>query len=126
MSRRVLIFDDDLVAHPDFLGPTFAGLERRHGPIALRYRAHADEALAEIADFQPDLVLMDFQMGPHLDGGAATRLIRSRHDALALPVVGISSDSRFNRLILQAGANDACPKMALPQQLGALVGALWS
>jgi CheY-like chemotaxis protein len=121
---RVLIFDDDLVRHPEFLGSVVAGLSSRAGAphYDLRYRAHADDAVDDVTTFRPHLVLMDFQMGPtHADGASATRELREHFDHDALPILAISSDARFNHRILQAGATEACVKMALPVELGELL-----
>lgn len=121
---RVLIFDDDLVRHPEFLGSVVVGLSSRPGlpHFDLRYRAHADDALDDIAVFRPDLVLMDYQMGAtHSDGATATRAIRAAFDHYVLPILAISSDARFNHRILLAGATEACVKMALPVELPELL-----
>jgi DNA-binding NarL/FixJ family response regulator len=117
---RVLVFDDDLVHHPNFLAPTFSGLEHRAAGafrIESHYRAHADHAIAEVVALTPTLVFMDFQMRGHGDGHLATAALRQRWDHGALPILGISSDARLNRLLLMAGATDSCPKMALPDEL---------
>jgi CheY-like chemotaxis protein len=121
---RVLVFDDDLVRHPEFLAPIVAGLSARPGGhhYELRYRAHADDAVEDVQTYRPHLVLMDFQMGPaHADGATATRSLREHLDHDALPILAISSDARFNHRILQAGATEACVKMALPVELPELL-----
>ena len=106
----VLIFDDDLVHHPDFLG----GL-----PGRFVYRPHADEAEDDVAAHDPDLVFMDFAMGALRNGVDAVRALRLRWPELA--IVGISSDARMNRLMLEAGATVAVVKMALPEEFRIVV-----
>ena len=102
----VLVFDDDLIAHPDFLGNHSARFV---------YRPNADDAINDVLAIGPDLVLMDFSMGGAHDGAEAVRRLRARF--ATLPIVAISSDSRRNRVMIEAGASDGVPKMALPEQL---------
>jgi|GEM_PF-1078668 len=124
---RVLIFDDDLVINPEFLAPSFDDLNAS-GAIAYEvvYRGHADDAVDDVAEVDADIVFMDFQMGRHDDGATAVRALREVFDHETLPILAISSDSRFNQLMLAAGATEGCVKMALPQHLGALMTLLLS
>jgi DNA-binding NarL/FixJ family response regulator len=119
-SVHLLVFDDDLVHRPEFLAPSLAGLSTRlSGEVAFlsRYRPHADFALSDLRSLAPDMVLMDFHMGPHADGVTAVRAIRAHHPAERLPILAISSEARMNRAMLAAGACEACVKMALPESL---------
>lgn len=109
---KVLVFDDDLVSHPSFLGAA-AGPGGRE--VELVYRPNADDAIADVLAVGPALVLMDFSMGTSVDGAAAVRTLRARFPEL--PIVGISSDARMNRIMIEAGAIDGVPKMALPENL---------
>ena len=108
----ILVFDDDLVNHPDFLG---------HLPARFVYRANADEALADVAEVRPDCVLMDFSMNARLSGAEATRQLRACYTHEALPIIAISSDTRLNQKIRIAGATDGIAKMALPMQFDHVV-----
>jgi len=102
----VLVFDDDLIGNPDFLGVHAA---------RFIYRANADNAVADVLAVMPDLVFMDFSMGSQIDGATAVRLLRAAF--ASLPIVAISSDSRRNRVMIEVGADDGVPKMALAEQL---------
>ncbi len=102
----VLVFDDDLIVNPDFLGVHAARFV---------YRANADNAVADVLEVMPDLVFMDFSMGTQIDGATAVRLLRAAF--ASLPIVAISSDSRRNRVMIEVGADDGVPKMALAEQL---------
>lgn len=114
---RILVFDDDLVSRPDFLG---------HLPAEFVYRPHADLAVEDVAEVRPDMVFMDFSMGTAVDGVRATKALREVHSEGALPIVAISSDNRMNRLMLGAGATEGVPKMALPEHFRALLHLLSS
>src|SRR5512134_1314262 len=102
----VLVFDDDLIGNPDFLGVHAARFV---------YRSNADNAIDDVLEVTPELVLMDFSMGSPIDGATAVRSLRARF--ATLPIVAISSDSRRNRVMIEAGADDGVPKMALAEQL---------
>jgi len=105
----ILVFDDDLVNHQDFLADL---------PGRFVFRAHADDAVSDVAEVKPDCVFMDFSMNARLSGAQATELLRAVHDFDALPIVAISSDTRLNRKIVMAGATYSVAKMALPDHFG--------
>ncbi|MFO0748113.1 MAG: response regulator [Myxococcota bacterium] len=109
---RILVFDDDLVSRPEFLG---------HLPAEFIYRGHADQALADVEQVMPDMVFMDFAMGTAVDGVTATQTLRRFYALEVLPIVAISSDARMNRLMLMAGATEGVPKMALPERFREIV-----
>lgn len=112
MSLRLLVFDDDLILHPEFLEGIAA---------EIHYRPNADRCLDDIQQTQPDMVLMDFSMQAQLCGLDAVELIRKHYTLEELAILAISSESRMNQLMLRAGANEACVKMALPSILPGLL-----
>lgn len=66
---------------------------------------------------RPDVVLMDLQMGPGLDGVAATRAIRARHDApRVLILTTYDTDADIVRGV-EAGASGYLLKDAPPADL---------
>lgn len=95
---RILVFDDDLVHHPSF----FDGLKAN-----FRFRGHGKDALEEVVDWGPDLVLMDYSMGSGPTGAEATASIRGGFAAGELTIVGISTSGPCNREMLRQGADDA-------------------
>jgi CheY-like chemotaxis protein len=111
----VLVFDDDLVRHPEFLGRC---------PARFVYHPHADDALAAVAAVAPDLVLMDYSMGADLSGAEAVAMLRARLEHRDLPICAISSDDRCNEHMVMAGADHAMTKMALPAHLPRLLKSL--
>lgn len=112
MSLRILVFDDDLFGHQDFL----AGL-----PGEFVYRPHADDAVAEVRAVAPDVVLMDYSMGARLTGAQAVSLLRESFAADELAIIGISSDPLLNARIVLAGADEAVVKMEAPRLLRGLL-----
>lgn len=108
----VLVFDDDLVRHPEFLEAC---------PAEFIYHADADDALTAVTAAQPDLVLMDYSMGAALSGAEAVALLRGCAQLGRVPICAISSDDRCNQHMVMAGADHAVTKMALPTHLPALL-----
>jgi CheY-like chemotaxis protein len=99
---RVLVIDDVLAAR----GERFAipGLEVAVHP-------HADDCAA-LLSARPDMVCMDFAMGPaHLDGAQAIRALRA--GGFAGRIVAMSSDPAANARMLSAGADEALEKKAM-------------
>jgi CheY-like chemotaxis protein len=116
MSRpTILVFDDDLVHHGDL----FEAL-----PARVVLRPHADRCLEDVASLVPALVLMDFSMHATLTGQQAVLRLREVHPLGTLTIVAISSDARMNRLMLEAGANDAIVKGALAENIRQILGYL--
>jgi len=109
---KILVFDDDLIHHPDFLA---------HLPADFVYRAHADDALADVLAERPDAVFMDFSMNARLSGADATEQLRAHFPHGTLPIIAISSDARLNRKMCLLGATEGVAKMALPEQFGHLL-----
>ena len=117
---HILVFDDELVHRPEFLRSPIEEVEGRHAGavgFVVTFRPHADRAVSEILALAPDVVMTDFHMGPYADGATAVRAIRAHAGVEGLPILAISSDARMNRLMLLAGATQACVKMALPDEL---------
>lgn len=108
----ILVFDDDLVHHRDL----FEAL-----PAKVVLRPHADRCLEDVASLKPHLVLMDFSMQAALTGHQAVMRLREVYPLGALTIVAISSDARMNRLMLEAGADDAIVKGALAENIRQIV-----
>lgn len=112
MTCRVLVFDDDLIAHPDFLG---------HLDADFVYRADADDAIADVEAVRPDIVLMDFSMNAKRSGAEAVQVLREHYGLDQLPIIAISSDARLNRKMCMLGATIGIVKMALPEAFNQIV-----
>ena len=82
------------------------------------------EALAAYEEHRPDIVLMDLRM-PHVDGLAATRLIRGYDPSARIIVVTDYLDDDMKAAALEAGAREYVLKQeisALPEIVSSLAG----
>ncbi|MEZ5126123.1 MAG: response regulator [Thermoleophilia bacterium] len=104
-AYTVLITDDEPDVH-DILGEylALAGFRVRHA-------YDGAEALREIADAAPDLLLLDVQM-PELDGFQTLETLKGTADGEDLPVVFVTSLDRVNLKVrgLELGAEDYITK----------------
>jgi signal transduction histidine kinase/ActR/RegA family two-component response regulator len=112
-GRRVLVADDNAI-NRHIVERLLARLGIETESVEDGRRA-VDAVLAAPQSF--DLVLMDVEM-PELDGLAATRLIRERIPAEALPIVAMTAHAmeQERRLCLEAGMNDRVTKPIDPKE----------
>jgi DNA-binding NarL/FixJ family response regulator len=96
---RVLIADD----HPVFRAGMVAVLDDLPGIEVVGQAADGDEAVAAVAEHQPDVVLMDLRM-PGVGGLEATARIRVEHPDVAVVVLTMDSDDDSVFAALRAGA----------------------
>lgn len=114
--HRVLIVEDDpsqaLFAESVLNG---AGLQARVVAVA-------NEFLGALAEFQPDLVLMDLHM-PGMDGAELTGQLRQQPAFSHIPVVFLTGDADPERQfeMLEVGADDFLTKPVRPRHLIAAV-----
>ena len=113
---RVLIVEDDESQ------ANFAGKLLQKGGLEILAITEPLGVMEAVCRFQPDLILMDLYM-PGADGIELTRMIRSRWQSAAIPVVFLSGEDNPEKklLALQAGADDFLTKPVRPQQLLATV-----
>jgi len=113
MATRILVVDDDAAIREmlsDYLGDS--GYE-----VALAEDAAA--ARAGIANFRPDVVLLDVNM-PGEDGLSLARHLREQHD---LPIIMVTAaDEVVDRVVgLEVGADDYLTKPFDPRELRARI-----
>ena len=112
MKKRILVVEDqednrqilrDLLASTDY-----EVIEAENG----------EEALAAVAKYRPDLILMDIQL-PILDGYEATRRIKADPALNSIPIIAVTSYalSGDEEKARAAGCNDFVPKPYSPRQL---------
>jgi CheY-like chemotaxis protein len=88
----------------------------------VRQAGRGEDALEQMRQFTPSLVLMDMQM-PGMDGYAVVREIRRRPEFAALPVIAVTASSMpgDREQTLVAGCTDYIAKPINPRELLQLV-----
>ena len=76
----------------------------------------ASEAINQVAQYKPDVVLMDIGL-PDLSGIDATREIKRIYPAVAVVALTIHEDEAYFFKMLEAGASGYVPKRAAPEEL---------
>lgn len=79
LHRILLIDDDELIAELATMSLQAAGL-------MVRYCSSGQQALEQVADFQPQLILLDALM-PEMDGKATYRALRTIPAAAQVPIL---------------------------------------
>jgi CheY-like chemotaxis protein len=93
--------------------------------------ADGREGLESVRNVCPDLILMDITM-PHLDGLAATRMLRQTDQCRGVPIIAVSANvsASDSAQCLAAGMNDFLPKPLdadmLLEKMGLLLGLSWT
>jgi PleD family two-component response regulator len=101
-KMKILVIDDE-PANVALLEAMLA----YNGLTAVKSILDSRLAVKTIADFEPDLILLDLMM-PYVDGFAVLETLRSDQSELFLPVVILTADSNDESKIraLRAGATD--------------------
>jgi CheY-like chemotaxis protein len=88
----------------------------------VRQAARGEEALAQIQQHQPALVLLDMQM-PGMDGYAVVRELRQQPELVRLPIIAVTANSMpgDREQTLAAGCTDYVAKPISPRHLLQLV-----
>jgi DNA-binding NarL/FixJ family response regulator len=81
------------------------------------------QALSQVEELLPDVVLMDVQM-PHLDGHAATRLIRERYPQIRVLMLSTFSSCEYISTAIQAGAQGYLLKDMPSEELAQAIRAI--
>ncbi len=100
--KKMLIADDEPAVR-EVLGEFF----QRNRSFAIVHAADGNEALTQIREFSPDLVLLDWMMPGEMDGLKVLTTIRSDprlNDTRVLMISG-DSDARGRDLCVRAGAD---------------------
>jgi DNA-binding NarL/FixJ family response regulator len=113
---RVLVVDDHAVVREGLR--TF--LELQEGIEVVGEAADGEQAVAQAAQLEPDVILMDLVM-PHLDGIGAMRELRARSSASRVIVLTSFLDDERLMPALQAGAAGYLLKDVEPAELARAV-----
>jgi DNA-binding response OmpR family regulator len=119
MQTRILIVEDD----PDIAELVARYLDKA-GFVTAR-AASGREALDAIAANPPDVLVLDVML-PHVDGLEVCRILRSKPETAALPIIMLTARAEESERIvgLELGADDYLPKPFSPGELVARVRAL--
>lgn len=116
---RVLLCDDHAVVRAGLL----ALLDSAPGIEVVAEAGTGEEALAQAARHRPDVVLMDLQLGPGMDGVTATRrLTAAAGGPRVLVLTTYDTDADVTRAI-EAGATGYLLKAERPEELFAALRA---
>lgn len=109
---RILVVDDE----PEV--GEYHGLILEEAGMTTRILSEPDAILDVLADFNPDLVLMDMYM-PRCSGHELSQLIRQIPDFLSLPIVFLSSETNKIKQVsaLRVGAEGFLTKPIQPEDL---------
>ncbi|MEU1278667.1 response regulator transcription factor [Streptomyces sp. NPDC005805] len=115
MTVRILLCDDHAVVRAGLLAllGSVAGIE------VVGEAGSGEEAVAMAAKLTPDVVLMDLQLGPGIDGVEATRRIASP-EVHVLVLTTYDTDADITRAI-EAGATGYLLKAERPEELFAAI-----
>jgi DNA-binding NarL/FixJ family response regulator len=102
---RVLVVDDSPTARRMLR----LILAERDGLDVVGEAVSAEDCLARVADFAPDVVVMDWRM-PGMDGAQATRALLARHPRVCVVGFTSSGSAETRRAFLDAGASEVFPK----------------
>lgn len=117
-ARRVLVVDDE----PKFCQVVGEFLRRRGYDVATTH--NPSEALLEIGQVEPDVILLDIMM-PGLSGLDFLKLLRSRFHAPRVIVISAADADETGQEALRLGAQAFMCKPIDFQQLECLVAGVW-
>jgi CheY-like chemotaxis protein len=119
--QRVLYVEDE----PDIRAVAQVALETVGG-LTLRICASGEQALREVAAFQPELVLLDVMM-PGMDGPSTLRALRAMPELAGVPMVFMTAKVQPEEVaqFLALGAAAVIAKPFDPMTLAGQVKALW-
>lgn len=88
----------------------------------VRQAGRGEDALDQLREFTPSLVLMDMQM-PGMDGYTVVRELRRRPELATLPIIAVTASSMpgDREQTLEAGCTDYVAKPINPRELLKLV-----
>lgn len=109
---RVLVVDD----HPMVLRGTCEMLEDATDMVVVGTGKDGEEAMALVAQHQPNVLLLDVQM-PRKDGITVVNELRTRGDAIGIVMLSAADEEGAILKALQAGANGYLLKTATEEEL---------
>ncbi len=114
---RILVVEDDAT-----IG-RFVELELSHAGFDVRKVADGDTALDAVAEFRPDVIVLDLML-PGMDGLEVARALRGRGDAQPILMLTARSETQDVVTGFDAGADDYLRKPFEIPELLSRIGAL--
>ena len=110
--RRVLVIDDEADVR------LLYRVNLRHAGFEVLEADDGERGIAAALEHLPDVVVLDLMM-PRVDGFEVLRALRTHPDAVELPVLVLTADSRsdHHRRCYELGADDVMTKPFLPDAL---------
>jgi DNA-binding response OmpR family regulator len=110
--RRVLVIDDEADVR------LLYRVNLRHAGFEVLEADDGERGIAAALEHLPDVVVLDLMM-PRVDGFDVLRALRTHPDAIEMPVLVLTADSRsdHHRLCYELGADDVMTKPFLPDAL---------
>ncbi|MDR6372370.1 CheY-like chemotaxis protein [Chryseobacterium bernardetii] len=102
-KRKILIFDDETA----ILEVITIIFEENGYDVRISETSH--DILEKVADYQPDVILMDNWI-PKIGGVEATKLLKSTEAFKHIPVIYVTANSDIVALASEAGADDYVSK----------------
>lgn len=102
-TKKILIFDDDTT----ILEVITIIFEENGYQVEISETSH--DILEKVAQFQPDVILMDNWI-PKIGGVEATKLLKSHEEFKSIPVIYVTANNDIVRLAEEAQADDFVAK----------------
>jgi two-component system, OmpR family, response regulator len=119
--QHILYIDDE----PDILTIGKMSLESI-GKFTVSTAVSAEDALNQLNNIKPDLILLDFMM-PEMDGYSLLKILRQKTKFDDTPIIFLTARARLNEVTryTEGGANGVIPKPFSPTKLADQVTKLW-
>ncbi|MEO8111710.1 MAG: response regulator [Ginsengibacter sp.] len=98
MKKCILIFDDD----PEILMVSKIILEKQNYRVMTR--VCCDDVIKDIAEVNPDMILMDLRI-PKIGGEKATKLVKNKRTTRHIPVIIFSANPEIQQACERAKAD---------------------
>ncbi|MEJ5048756.1 response regulator [Chryseobacterium culicis] len=113
-KKKILIFDDDTA----ILEVITIIFEENGYEVRISETSH--DILEKVADYQPDVILMDNWI-PKIGGVEATKLLKSTEEFKHIPVIYVTANNDIVALASEASADDYVSKPFNLDDLEAMV-----
>jgi len=95
------------------------------GGLTVEICSSGEEALEKVAEFSPDLILLDINM-PDMDGPAVFKSLRGRRESSSIPVIFLTAQIEERDSCIAMGALDVIAKPFDPMTLSETVQSIWN